>query len=126
MQKFIAVVLALCVLCCAAQAEFKLQPNGILTFFFEENEDIITYGGITYRSNFCGNAALRSEEFLGETLFEDENYNSWHFLDNDRFSILFRREGMLNGLPAGTFLCAEDDWEAASAYYEDSANWDCS
>ena len=124
MQKFIAVVLALCVLCCAAQAEFKLQPNGILTFFFEENEDIITYGGTSYHSNFCGNAALRSDEFLGEALLEDENCNSWHFLENNRFSIMFRREGTLNGLPSGTFFCAEDDLEAARAYYGDSANWD--
>ena len=123
MRKFIAVVLVLSMLCGAAQAGFREMPGGILSFFFGKNENSIIYDGATYRAGFCGNASLRSDEFLGEALFEDENCDSWHFLKSDHFSILFRREGTLNGRPAGTFFCSEDDWESALAYYNDIANW---
>ena len=124
MRKFIAVILALCMLCGAAQAGFKEMPGGILTILPDSGEnDSIVYEGTAYRAGFCGNATLCSAEFLGEALFEDENCDSWHFLKNDHFSILFRWEGTLNGRPAGTFFCSEDDWESALAYYNDIANW---
>ena len=124
MRKFIAVILTLCLLCGAAQAGFQEMFGGILAFLPDSDEsDSIVYEGTVYRAGFCQNAALRSAEFLGEALFEDENCNSWHFLKNDRFSIIFRWEGTLNALPVGTFFCAEDDWESALAYYNDILNW---
>lgn len=102
---------------------FRESGSGILTLG-PEMPSKFTYEGITYHSGFCEGASLRSEDILGKAFFEDENYNTYHFLDNSCFPIVFRLDGMLNSRPFGTLYCAEADWEAARAYYADPANWD--
>lgn len=102
---------------------FRESGNGILTLG-PEMPSTFAYEGITYRSGFCEGASLRSKDMLGEAFFEDEHCSTYHFLDNNSFSIVFRLDGMLDSRPFGTLYCAEADWEAARTRYAHPANWD--
>lgn len=102
---------------------FRESGSGILTLG-PEMPSTFTHEGVTYRSGFCEDAFLHSQDMLGEAFFEDENYNTYHFLENSNFSIVFRLDGMLNSRPFGELYCAEADWEAARAHYADPASWD--
>ena len=131
----LAAILCLSSVCTLAEGGISSLFSDLMDFVFRESGSGIltlepdmpstfTHEGVTYRSGFCEGASLRSEDMLGEAFFEDENYNTYHFLDNSSFSIIFRLEGMLNFRPFGALYCAEEDWEAARAHYADPANWD--
>lgn len=102
---------------------FRESSSGILVLGPEAPSEF-THDGITYQSEFCENAELRGEDVLSDVFLTDENHSSWHVVDNEHFSIIFCKDGMLNYRPYGTLYCAETDWEAAHAYYTDPANWE--
>ena len=125
MRRILLVIFAACLLCTgAAQAGFRLDVAGVLHFLANADEaaESIACNGVNYRTGFYGEDCGFRPEIQGETVVIDGE--AYSLVNSDRFSMLLDGQGVSNGILSGVLYCAEDQLEAACAWYADDANYD--